>query len=94
MARNGGGQIIGTILSSDPTTMTVKLTDGSSKIVILSNTTAIEKTSAGSSTDLAVGTRVGVFGSTNTDGSVTAMNVQINPIQRGATPSASPSPTK
>ncbi len=86
----GGGQVTGTILSADSGSITVKLQDGSSKIVIISGSTAIDKTAVGSMNDLSVGTRVGVFGTTNSDGSVTAQNVQVNPAMRTATPSAAP----
>jgi hypothetical protein len=65
-----GGQILGDIISADDKSITVKLTDGSSKI-----TTA-------TLTDLKVGTKVAAFGQTNTDGSVSAQNIQINPIER------------
>lgn len=88
ITRNGGGQVTGTILSADSTSITVKLQDGSSKIVIIGNSTAINKSAVGSVSDLTVGTRVGVFGTTNTDGSVTAQNIQVNPTIRNATPSA------
>jgi hypothetical protein len=80
--RNGGG-IIGDILSVDNNSITVKLPDGSSKIVLLTGSTSINKAATGTVADLAVGTRVAAFGATNSDGSVTATNVQINPIMRG-----------
>ncbi|MCX6726296.1 MAG: hypothetical protein NTY75_00565 [Candidatus Shapirobacteria bacterium] len=74
-----GGQVIGDIMSADNNSITVKLADGSSKIVILSNTASINKAAIATTADLTVGTKVAVFGTTNTDGSVTAQNVQINP---------------
>jgi hypothetical protein len=80
--RMGGGQILGDIISADDKSITVKLVDGSSKIVLFSATTSINKASEGTATDLTTGTKVAVFGTTNTDGSVTAQNIQINPIQR------------
>lgn len=80
--RNGGG-VVGDILSVDKNSITVKLPDGSSKIVLLTTSTSINKAAEGSVSDLAVGTRVAAFGTTNSDGSVTATNVQINPMTRG-----------
>ena len=79
---NGGGfmPVNGEIISSDDKTMTVKLQDGSSKIVILSDSTNINKAESGSKTDLTAGTKVLVFGQTNSDGSVTAQSVQLNPM--------------
>lgn len=79
--RTQGGMVSGTILSVDTTSMTVKLTDNSSKIVVLSNTTTYAKSLEGSQTDLKVGDRVSAFGTTNADGTVTAQSIQINPPQ-------------
>lgn len=81
--RNGLGSVSGEILSVDDKTMSVKLQDGSSKIVILSQTTTYSKAVSGTRDDLKVGERVVAFGQGNSDGSVTAQNVQINPIFRG-----------
>ncbi len=86
---NGGGRVAGEILSIDNNTMTVKMPDGSSKIVILSDTTQYTQSSQGSQSDLQVGQQVGVFGVTNSDGSVTAQDVQINPAFR-LNPSGAP----
>lgn len=71
----------GTILSVDATSMTVKLVDNSSKIVVLGSTTTYAKSTEGSQNDLKVGNRVSAFGTTNADGSVTAQSIQINPPQ-------------
>ncbi len=79
--RAGGGMISGTILSVDATSMTVKLADNSSKIILLGQTTTYAKSTDGAISDLKVGDRVNTFGATNTDGSVTAQTVQINPPQ-------------
>ncbi|MCX6791760.1 MAG: hypothetical protein NT149_01855 [Candidatus Gottesmanbacteria bacterium] len=80
--RNGNGAA-GTILSVDTNSMTVKLADGGSKIVLLTRTTSINKTATATASDLTVGETVSAFGTTNTDGSITAGNVQINPVIRG-----------
>jgi hypothetical protein len=86
-----GGQIMGTILSEDDKSMTVQMADGSSKIVLISATTSINQATVATVADLKVGTKVSAFGSTNTDGSVTAQNIQINPIMRAVgNPSGAP----
>ena len=88
--KNGQSPVLGEITSQDDTSLTVKLPDGSSKIVILSQTTAINKQAAGSIGDLKIGENIMVVGSSNADGSVTAQNIQLNQQIRGlqkATPS-------
>jgi hypothetical protein len=89
----GSRPITGEILSQDDKSITVKLSDGSSKIVFLPDNIKVEKTSDASRSDLKVGEKVGVFGTTNSDGSVTAQNVQLNPQVRAfmGNPSGTPS---
>jgi hypothetical protein len=73
----GLNAVRGAILSVDENGITIKLADESSKIVILADSTVINKTEKGSKEDLNEGTEVAVFGSANDDGSVTAQNIQI-----------------
>jgi len=77
--------VSGEIIAFDDKSITVKLTDGSSKIVILSDKTTVNKDSEGSKGDLKEGVKVAAFGTENSDGSVTATNIQINPVARGST---------
>jgi hypothetical protein len=87
-----GGQVLGTILSVGNNSITVQLADGSSKILLIGGTTTIGQMTAATASDLKVGTRVSAFGTTNTDGSVTAQSIQINPVMRQAgAPSGTPS---
>ncbi len=81
--RQGFRPVNGEIISVDDKSITVKLADNSSKIVLLTDTTAINKSSQGSKEDLKVGEKVVAFGTENSDGSITAENIQINPIFRG-----------
>lgn len=76
MGRNG---VFGSILSIDSNSITVKLADGSSKIVLFSTSTTYSNTVTAAQSDLKVGQNVAVSGAANSDGSVTATNVQINP---------------
>lgn len=78
-----GGPVMGEIIAQDDTTMTVKSPDGSAKIVLLSETTSINKASQAAKTDLKVGEKVQVFGTANADGSVTAQTIQLNPLMTG-----------
>jgi len=80
--RAGARNINGEIISADSKSITVKLTDGSSKIVVLSDSVTINKAETATKDDLKVGEKVMVFGQDNSDGSVTAQNIQLNPIIR------------
>ncbi len=102
MTQNGGrrfgGQsgnarpIRGEIISADANTITVKMMDGSSKIIVVSvNTSITEATSAGKDA-LQTGKQVMIFGNQNADGSVTAQNIQLNPQQMQIR--VTPHPTK
>jgi len=78
--RMGNGQpVSGEIISMDADSLTVKMNDGSSRIVLLNDKTIYNKTASVEKTELKVGEKVGVFGTANTDGSVSAQNVQLNP---------------
>ena len=79
-----GRPVNGQILSMDNNSITVKLNDGSSKIIIFSATTVINKQATGSAADLKTGERVLVIGKDNSDGSVTADSISLNPTFRGA----------
>lgn len=74
-----GGMVSGSILSMDDKSVTVKLADGSTKIVFFGNTTTYSDTKSAVQGDLKVGSNIAVFGTSNSDGSVTAANIQINP---------------
>ncbi len=79
--RGGAGNqfINGEVLSKDDKSFTIKMQTGSSKIVFYSQTTSINKTTSGSAEDIEVGKQIIVTGSTNSDGSLTAQNIQIRP---------------
>jgi hypothetical protein len=73
-----GSQFLnGIVLSKDAQSFTVKMQNGSSKIVLYSGSTSINKTVGGTADDIIVGNQIVVTGSTNSDGSLTAQNVQI-----------------
>ena len=77
---SGRGQpVTGEVIAKDDESITVKVEDGGSKIVFISDTTTVRKTDEGNLNDLVEGTQVLIFGSENADGSITAENIQLNP---------------
>ena len=84
----GFRQTIGEIISADDKSITVKLTDGSSKIILISDSTTVNQSSPAAKSDLKVGIKVAVMGDSNTDGSVTSRNIEINPHITTVTPTA------
>lgn len=77
--RGGGNFIAGEILSKDASGVTIKMQDGSTKIILIGSSAQINKNAVGNMDDLAAGTNVTITGTTNSDGSVTAQAVQIRP---------------
>ncbi len=71
----------GEIIKKDNTSITVKLSNGSSQIILFSDTTKIMKSAEGAAADLIVGGQVTITGSKNQDGSLTAQSIQIRQTQ-------------
>ena len=67
----------GEIISQDDKSITVKLTDGSTKIIILADSTSYSEEKTVEKNNLIVGTKVGIFGTPNSDGSITAQSVRL-----------------
>ena len=74
-----GGFTAGEIIAKDDKSVTVKLQNGGSKIVFLSDSTEITKSAEGALSDLEIGKNISVNGTTNSDGSVTAHTIQLRP---------------
>jgi len=78
-----GGFTAGSIVSNDGSTITIKMNDGSTKFVLYSGSTTIRKSAEGTSADLVAGENVVVTGSANSDGSITATQIQLGGLPGG-----------
>ena len=70
-------KVRGEIISQDKKSITVKLPDGSSKIILISENTKINRTTEGSVDDLETGKQIVVFGQENSDKTISATNIQL-----------------
>src|SRR3989338_2843457 len=86
----GGGIAQGEIISMDASGITIKMQDGSTKIILVASSTQVMKSAVGSFVDLSNGVNVVVTGSANSDGSMTAQSVQIRPAGSGVSGLVSP----
>jgi len=72
---NGG--VSGEVIAKDDKSITVKLKDGGSKIVLYSEKTSVSKMATSSLSDILVGEQIMVVGSSGQDGSVSAESIQV-----------------
>ena len=77
--QESGGFSAGQIIAKDEKSVTIKMQDGSSKIVFYSESTKIQKTADGTGADLAIDQEVTASGAANSDGSLTAQTIQVRP---------------
>jgi hypothetical protein len=75
--------VSGQVLSVSDTGITVKMANGTSRIVMIGDSTVVAKSTPGAKTDLTTGQQVMVSGTANSDGSLTAQNIQIQPTPAG-----------
>lgn len=80
-AMSGGNMIMGQITSKDTNSITVKMRDESSKIVLFSSSTIVSKISSTTVDMLIVGNSVMIQGQQNPDGSISAKNIDIRPVR-------------
>lgn len=72
--------VIGKIVASDDSSITVELEDGSSKIILLSDETVIHEAESVTKDQLVEGETISVLGQEDNDGIVSAQTIQLNPV--------------
>jgi uncharacterized protein YneF (UPF0154 family) len=75
--RPGQNFVSGQVISKDEKSLTIKLPDGSTKIVFFSQSTQITKAEEAKIDDVQIGKEISVSGISNEDGSLTARMIQI-----------------
>lgn len=78
----GSGFLSGEVINKDDQSLTLKMTDGGSKIVFFSGSTEISKTAEGTASDVEIGKQIMVSGVQNSDGSYTAKTIQLSPREQ------------
>jgi len=73
----GAGFVSGKVISKDKKTITVEVAGGGSKIVFISESIPVMKSTSGSLSDVVVVEQVMINGTSNQDGSLNAQSVQI-----------------
>jgi hypothetical protein len=79
VGRTGVNFLSGEVISKDEKSLTLKLPDGSTKIVFFSGSTQISKATEGTIDDIGIGKQIMVSGDQNPDGSYTARIIQLSP---------------
>ena len=77
---SGSRPLSGEILSQTEDSITIKLSNGSTKIIFVSDSTEITKSVEGSLDDFSEGEQIFVSGTENPDGSYTAETIQLSPV--------------
>ena len=86
--KRGAGMVAGEIVRIDDDTITVKVGTDGSRLILLSDATAVNACGPATTNALEVGKQIMVNGTTGDDGSVTAKTIQISDSEpRPTTPS-------
>lgn len=74
---DGSRPLTGEVISQSDDSLTIKLSNGSTKIIFVSGSTKISKSVDGTIYDLSKGEQIFVNGTENPDGSYTAQTIQL-----------------
>ncbi len=74
---NGMNFLNGEVIAKDEQSLTVKTSDGSSKIVFFSDSIQVSKMTEGTMNDIEIGKQITISGKENSDGSYTAQTIQL-----------------
>ncbi|MCX6740390.1 MAG: hypothetical protein NTZ49_04130 [Candidatus Parcubacteria bacterium] len=77
---NGANFTNGEVIAKDDQSLSIKIRDNGSKIILFSASTKISKSVDGTAEDLAVGQNLMITGKENSDGSISAETIQIRPV--------------
>ncbi len=80
---NSGNVLTGTVVSVAGQDVTIKMPDGSSRLVLVTPNTTVSKSVTGSLSDVTSGSNVLVSGTSNSDGSLSADLIQLRPAGLG-----------
>jgi len=78
-------ETIGEITSVDSSSISIKTPDGSSKIIMISDSTTVNQATKVDKTNLKVGSQVSISGDQKTDGTVTGKIINLNSAINTAT---------
>ena len=77
---DGSRPLTGEVISQSGDSLTIKLSNGSTKIVFVTDSTQITKSVGGIVDDISEGEQILVGGTENPDGSYTATTIQLRPL--------------
>lgn len=83
MGLRGQNVVSGEVTSMEDKSITIKMNDGSSVIVIVDDSTQYTTSTDVNKDQVSVGTKVAVFGEENQSGAIDASSIEINPALRG-----------
>jgi len=75
-----GRPVNGEIIDQDEKSITIKLLDGGSQIIFISDSTQVVRATLSNKDDLNEGVKVCIFGSENPDGSMSATHIQAGEL--------------